>query len=101
MLQGFEIINMIRKGQVQGVEKGDVKGQVALIATLFGVAAYTQQAEPLPPHFVLFQFLATQPYISVEGIVILTNFSFLTSVYSLEAALVVSTPLALDLNRFG
>ncbi len=37
-LQGFEIMNMLRKGQVQGVEKGDVRGQVALVATLFGVA---------------------------------------------------------------
>jgi transposase, IS6 family len=37
-LQGFEIMNMIRKGQVQGVAKGDVKGQIALVATLFGVA---------------------------------------------------------------
>jgi transposase-like protein len=37
-LQGFEIMNMIRKGQVQGVEKGDVRGQMALIARLFGVA---------------------------------------------------------------
>ncbi len=35
-LQGFEVMNMIRKGQVQGVAKGDVKGQVALIAKLFG-----------------------------------------------------------------
>ncbi len=30
---------MIRKGQVQGVGKGEVKGQVVLIARLFGVAA--------------------------------------------------------------
>jgi transposase, IS6 family len=37
-LQGFEIMNMIRKGQVQGVVKGDVKGQVELIARLFGAA---------------------------------------------------------------
>ncbi len=37
-LQGFEVMNMIRKGQVQGVDKGDVRGQVALIAKLFGVA---------------------------------------------------------------
>ncbi len=37
-LQGFEIMNMIRKGQVQGVAKGDVKGQVAVVARLFGVA---------------------------------------------------------------
>ncbi len=38
-LQGFEIMNMIRKGQVHGVDKGDVKGQVALVAKLFGIVA--------------------------------------------------------------
>jgi transposase, IS6 family len=37
-LQGFEIMNIMRKGQVQSVEKGDVRGQVALVAKLFGVA---------------------------------------------------------------
>lgn len=31
-------MNMIRKGQVQGVNKGDVRGQVALVARLFAVA---------------------------------------------------------------
>jgi len=30
---------MIRKGQVSGVGKGDISGQVTFIATLFGVAA--------------------------------------------------------------
>ncbi len=29
---------MMRKGQLQGMDKGDVRGQVALIAKLFGVA---------------------------------------------------------------
>ena len=38
-LQGFEMMNMIRKGQVQEVNKGDVRGQIALVAKLFGVAA--------------------------------------------------------------
>jgi transposase-like protein len=38
-LQGYEMMNMIRKGQLQGVRKGDVGGQVALIAKLFGVVA--------------------------------------------------------------
>lgn len=38
-LQGFEVMNMMRKGQLQGVEKGDVRGQVELIAKLFGVVA--------------------------------------------------------------
>jgi transposase, IS6 family len=37
-LQGYEIMNMIRKGQVHGVAKGDVGGQVALITKLFGAA---------------------------------------------------------------
>jgi len=38
-LQGHEALNMIRKGQMQGVVKGDVRSQMALISTLFGVAA--------------------------------------------------------------
>jgi len=37
-VQGYEAMNMIRKGQLQGVAKGDVRSQMALIATLFGVA---------------------------------------------------------------
>jgi transposase, IS6 family len=38
-LQGYEVMHMIRKGQMHGVNKGDVTGQVAFIASLFGVAA--------------------------------------------------------------
>jgi IS6 family transposase len=38
-LQGFEVMHMMRKGQVQGVAKGDVRGQVALVARLFGIAS--------------------------------------------------------------
>lgn len=37
-LQGYEVMSMIRKGQVQGVEKGDSTGQAAFIAERFGVA---------------------------------------------------------------
>ncbi|GHO97542.1 hypothetical protein KSF_075900 [Reticulibacter mediterranei] len=37
-LQGFEMMNMIRKGQLQEVGKGDVRGQMAFVANLFGVA---------------------------------------------------------------
>jgi len=37
-LQGFESMNMMRKGQLQGVNKGDVVEQVALVNKLFGVA---------------------------------------------------------------
>jgi len=38
-LRGFEMMNMIRKGQLRGVAKGDVRGQIALVAKLFGVVA--------------------------------------------------------------
>jgi transposase, IS6 family len=38
-LQGYEIMNCMRKGQLQGVNKGDVRGQIVLIAKLFGVSA--------------------------------------------------------------
>jgi hypothetical protein len=37
-LQGYEIMNMMRKGQVQGVKRGDSSRQAAFIAELFGVA---------------------------------------------------------------
>jgi transposase, IS6 family len=38
-LQGYEVMHMVRKGQMRGVEKGDILGQVTFIARLFGVAA--------------------------------------------------------------
>ncbi len=38
-LRGYEVMNMLRKGQLRGVEKGDVIRQVALVAKLFGVIA--------------------------------------------------------------
>jgi len=38
-LQGYEVMNMIRKGQMRRVGKGDINWQVAFIASLFGVAA--------------------------------------------------------------
>jgi transposase, IS6 family len=37
-LQGYEGMHMIRKGQMRGVEKGDILGQVAFIASIFGMA---------------------------------------------------------------
>jgi hypothetical protein len=37
-LQGYEAIHMIRKGQVQGVHKGETSRQAIFIAELFGVA---------------------------------------------------------------
>jgi transposase, IS6 family len=37
-LQGYEAMHMIRKGQMQGVNKGDCSSQATFIAELFGVA---------------------------------------------------------------
>ena len=38
-LRGFEAMNMIRKGQVQGVERGDIMATVEFVSQIFGVAA--------------------------------------------------------------
>ena len=38
-LAGFETMNMVRKGQMKGVDKGDILAQVRLINRLFGLAA--------------------------------------------------------------
>ncbi len=38
-LRGYEAMNMIRKGQLQGVAKVDVIGQVEFVCQNFGVAA--------------------------------------------------------------
>jgi transposase, IS6 family len=38
-LQGYEAMNMLRKGQIRGVNKGDSLRQARFIAHLFGVAA--------------------------------------------------------------
>ena len=38
-LAGFETMNMVRKGQLKGVDKGDILAQVYFINRLFGVAA--------------------------------------------------------------
>ena len=38
-IKGYEAMNMIRKGQIQGVEKGNVMGQISFINQIFGIAA--------------------------------------------------------------
>ena len=38
-LQGYEVMRMLRKGQVREVNKGDSRSQAAFVAELFGVAA--------------------------------------------------------------
>jgi len=38
-LRGYEAMNMIRKGQINGVEKGDIRAQAEFVSQIFGVAA--------------------------------------------------------------
>ena len=38
-LKGYEAMAMIRKGQVEGIDKKDVTEQISFIHTLFGIAA--------------------------------------------------------------
>jgi IS6 family transposase len=38
-LHGYEVLNSMRKGQVQGRDKGDSISQIAFIYRLYGVAA--------------------------------------------------------------
>jgi IS6 family transposase len=38
-IQGYETMHMIRKGQIEGIEKGDIQGQNQFIADLFGLVA--------------------------------------------------------------
>jgi transposase, IS6 family len=36
---GYEVMNMIRKGQVKGIGKGNIQGQVRFVTYLFEAAA--------------------------------------------------------------
>jgi transposase-like protein len=38
-LRGYEAMNMIRKGQIQGVAKGDIQAQAEFVSQIFGVTA--------------------------------------------------------------
>jgi transposase-like protein len=38
-IKGFEAMNMIRKGQIDGVGKGDIRGQQRFVNSLFRAAA--------------------------------------------------------------
>ena len=38
-IQGIETMNMIRKGQIRWLAKGDIIGQVAFVANLFGITS--------------------------------------------------------------
>jgi hypothetical protein len=51
--QGYEMMNLMRKGHGQGVAKGAVGGQVALVAKRFGVIVSENRRGSLPFHFFL------------------------------------------------
>jgi IS6 family transposase len=38
-IQGYETMHMIRKGQIEGIENGDIRAQNQFILGLFGLAA--------------------------------------------------------------
>lgn len=38
-LSGYEAMNMVRKGQVQGVERGDIMATVGFVSQIFGLVA--------------------------------------------------------------
>ena len=47
------MMNMMRKGQIQGVAKGDVRGQVALVARLLEWLSKKIEEGPLTFNFFL------------------------------------------------
>ena len=65
-LQGFEIMNMKRKGQLKGVKKGDGLGQVALVNKLFGMAAEERLSGTLALNFFPYMLISNQAH-STEG----------------------------------
>jgi hypothetical protein len=48
---------MMRKGQLQEVGKGDVRGQMAFVAKLFGVAAWPEPEGNSITHLISSSFL--------------------------------------------
>ena len=38
-IKGYEAMHMVRKGQIEGVGKGDIQGQVRFVSNLFMIAA--------------------------------------------------------------
>jgi len=38
-LQGIEVMNMIRKGQVRWIAKGDIAGQAMFVEDIFGLTS--------------------------------------------------------------
>jgi hypothetical protein len=69
---------MIRKGQMQGVERGDMLSQATFIAELFGAASEAQQDGRGSPEHPL-RFFATQPLLESLTSEYLSFFLFIAS----------------------
>ena len=70
-------MHMIYKGQMQGVAKGDIPGQVTLIACLFGLAAQVQQEGRASwPLAFLCEFLQHNPIIFLSNLASLDELAF-------------------------
>jgi len=61
-------MNMLRKGQMQGVKKGDIPAQIALVATLFGGVASTEPQEGSPCSLSFLQSLCNTTQIRVMSL---------------------------------
>jgi IS6 family transposase len=51
-IQGYEAMHMIRKGQVRGLPKGDVAGQILFIQETLGFESCLKLMDPLVPFTV-------------------------------------------------
>jgi IS6 family transposase len=57
-LQGVEVMNMLRKGQVKRLDGNDATGQAKFVGCPFGIAAWQSSSKTSPRLKI---FLATQP----------------------------------------
>jgi transposase, IS6 family len=58
-IRGFEAMNMIRKGQIQGVDQGDVIGQISFLHQIFGRFVSYSSSGGFP---ALLKFLQQNPF---------------------------------------
>src|SRR6266850_4989654 len=54
-IQGYEAMHMLRKGQIEGIAKGDVLAQNRVINQLFGLAASRELASLSSPSNLFLQ----------------------------------------------
>lgn len=64
-ISGYESMNIIRKGQVKNVERGDVLGQIRFIHSLFGIAVWSWENDHLNQHQFFFYLFFLQHYLPI------------------------------------